>query len=250
MGSAIALFAAVFVACCVEAVEALTVVLAIGLTRGWRGPLLGVAAGLGALAVLVGALGPALSTIPLNTLRLVVGALLLIFGLQWLRKAILRAAGRKSLHDEATIFRAQAEDAQTADRFGAGFDGYGFTLCFKAVLLEGLEVAFIVLTFGANAHRIPLAAIAALAAVIVVAAAGGAVRGPLARVPENQLKFAVGILLTSFGAFWSGEGAGAAWPGGDTALPVVIAVMTLAALAFTGALRATTRSSELSELGA
>src|SRR5690242_18767518 len=189
-----ALFLAVFLACAVEAVEATTIVLAAGTARDWRSALTGTAAALGVLAVIVGALGPAVSALPLHALRLVVGALLLIFGLQWLRKAILRASGRKALHDEDKIYaeqlaRATAHDAETAARPSRRSelvpDWYSFTLSFKGVLLEGLEVVFIVLTFGANQHDVGLAAIAAAAAVVLVAAVGAAVRAPLARVPEN-----------------------------------------------------------------
>ena len=186
-----------------EAVEGLTIVLAVGVTRGWRSTLVGVAAAVVALAVIVVVVGPRLSSIPIDTLRLVVGALLLVFGLQWLRKAILRASGLKALHDE----------------------DYAFTIAFKGVFLEGLEVAFIVLTFGATQGNIPLAAVGAAAALVVVVLVGVAVRAPLARVPENALKFVVGILLASFGVFWSTEGAGVEWPGGDAALPVVVAAI-------------------------
>jgi uncharacterized membrane protein len=220
----------VFLACTVEAVEALTIVLAVGLTRGWRWSLAGVGAGAAALAVIVAALGPALTAVPLNALRVVVGALLLVFGLQWLRKAVLRAAGLKAKHDEARAFAAETEAAQVATRAGAGFDGYAFTIAFKGVLLEGLEVAFIVLTFGANQHDIGLAALAAGVAVAVVVAAGVAVHAPLARVPENAMKFLVGVMLTSFGIFWGTEGAGASWPGGDAALLVLIPGVLLASL--------------------
>jgi uncharacterized membrane protein len=237
LSTTLTLLISVFLACTVEAVEALTVVLAVGVTRGWRASSFGVGAGIGALAVIVAVLGPALTAVPLNGLRLVVGALLLVFGLQWLRKAVLRAAGRKALHDEAALFRARAEDARATSLATTGFDGYAFTLCFKAVLLEGLEVVFIVLTFGANAHRIPLAVLGALAAVLLVTGAGFAVRGPLARVPENQLKFVVGVMLTAFGMFWSGEGAGVHWPGADTALPVLALGTAAFALALVAALR-------------
>ena len=238
MPAVVTLLLSVFMACTVEAVEALTVVLAIGVTRGWRASIWGVAAGLGVLAVIVAVLGPALGALPLNALRLVVGALLLVFGLQWLRKAILRAAGRKALHDEAALFRAQREAAEGAERSGGGFDGYAFTLCFKAVLLEGLEVVFIVLTFGVNAGRVPLAVLAAIAAVVLVTLVGVVIRGPLARVPENQLKFVVGVLLTAFGMFWSGEGAGVDWPGADAALPVLALATATLALILVAALRA------------
>ena len=224
---------AVFVACVVESVEALTIVLAVGLTRGWHATMRGVAGGLIVLTVIVAALGPALTVIPIDALRLVVGGLLLIFGLGWLRKAILRAAGFKALHDESAIFereRVAAERAQSGHSALFG-DSYAFTLAFKGVLLEGLEVAFIVLTFGANQDNIPLAAIGAAAAVVAVTAAGVALREPLARVPENTLKFAVGVLLTAFGTFWAAEGAGATWPGSDLALVAVIAGVLVVASA-------------------
>lgn len=230
---------AVFAACVVEGVEALTIVLAVGITRGWRATMRGVVAGLVVLAGVVAGLGPALTVVPINGLRLVVGGLLLIFGLGWLRKAILRASGFKALHDEDAIYARQLEAARSASAAPAGLlvDGYAFTLAFKAVLLEGLEVAFIVLTFGANQHNIPLAALGATVAVLAVTGVGIAVRAPLARVPENTLKFAVGVMLTSFGTFWSAEGAGARWPGGEAALPALIAGLALAALALVAACR-------------
>lgn len=234
-----ALFIAVFLACAVEAVEATTIVLAVGTTREWRSTSRGVFAGLIVLAAVVAALGPALSALPLRPLRLVVGGLLLIFGLQWLRKAVLRASGYKALHDEAQIFQEQVAAARTApreNRAGIG-DWYAFTLAFKGVLLEGLEVAFIALTFGSNQHDIPLAAIAAVAAVVVVTAVGFAIRAPLARVPENGMKFVVGIMLCSFGAFWGAEGAGATWPGSDAALLVLVPAIALYALALVAMLR-------------
>jgi len=228
-----ALFLAVFLACVVEAVEATTIVLAAGTARDWRSALQGVAAGLGILAVIIATLGPAVSRIPLGGLRLVVGAILLTFGLQWLRKAILRASGYKSLHDEDLIYRtqvAQARNAIVEQRRGVS-DWYAFTLSFKGVVLEGLEVVFIALTFGSNQHDIPLAGIAAAVAVLVVAVAGFAIRAPLARVPENAMKFVVGVMLTAFGTFWGAEGAHARWPGSDAALLVL--VPAIAALALT-----------------
>jgi uncharacterized membrane protein len=234
-----ALFIAVFLACAVEAVEALTIVLAAGFGRDWRSAFLGVGSALALLVAIVAALGPALTAIPLEALRLVVGGLLLIFGLQWLRKAILRASGLKAMHDEAAIYRAElaAVEAAPTHRRGLVSDWYSFTLSFKGVLLEGLEVAFIALTFGANQRNIPLAAVAALSAVVVVALAGIALRAPLARVPENSMKFVVGIMLTSFGIFWGAEGAGAAWPGADAALLVVVPAVALFALALVAVLR-------------
>lgn len=224
------LILAVFLACAVEAVEAVTIVLAMGVTRGWRSALAGVGAGLAALAVLVAVLGPALSAVPIGTLRVIVGGLLLVFGLQWLRKAILRASGRKALHDEAAIFAEEQAEARTHAAAGEGIDAYGFTLAFKGVLLEGLEVAFIVLTFGSNQGQIGLAAVAAVAAVLVVIGAAVAVRAPLSRVPENSMKFAVGVLLSAFGTFWGAEGAGVSWPGGDAALLVLVPAIALWAL--------------------
>ncbi len=211
-----------FLACAVEAVEALTIVLAVGITRSWRWALTGVAAATAALAVIVAALGPALDAVPIDALRVVVGALLLVFGLQWLRKAVLRASGLKAQRDEIKAFAAETDAARGAAVAGDGFDGYAFTIAFKGVLLEGLEVAFIVLTFGSSQHDIGLAAVAAGVAVAVVILAGLAIRAPLARVPENNMKFAVGVMLTSFGVFWGAEGAGASWPGGDAALLVLV----------------------------
>ena len=234
-----ALVIAVFLACVVEAVEATTIVLAAGTTRDWRSALLGVGAALVTLAVLIGALGPAVSVIPLHALRLLVGGLLLIFGLQWLRKSILRASGYKARHAEDPIFQTQVSAAQTAptQRRRGVSDWYSFTLSFKGVVLEGLEVAFIALTFGANQHNISLAAVSALAAVVVVVAAGVLVRAPLARVPENTMKFVVGVMLTAFGTFWGAEGAGAVWPGSDAALLVLVPTITLFALAIVALLR-------------
>jgi uncharacterized membrane protein len=184
-----ALFIAVFLACAVEAVEATTIVLAAGTARDWRSALSGMAIAIVVLAVVVAVLGPAVSAVPLRGLRLVVGALLLVFGLQWLRKAILRASGYKSLHDEDKIYAEQLAAAAAQERARTALvpDWYGFTLSFKGVLLEGLEVVFIVLTFGSNASNVGLAAIAAGCAVAIVATAGIAIRAPLSRVPENTL---------------------------------------------------------------
>ncbi len=237
--TAAALFAAVFLACAVEAVEATTIVLAAGTARDWGSALKGVAAGLVVLAVVIAALGPALTVVPLRGLRLVVGGLLLVFGLQWLRKAVLRASGHKALHDEDRIFRDQLEAAGRASARSVASvrDWYAFTLSFKGVVLEGLEVAFIALTFGSNQHDIPLAAVAAAAAVVAVTAAGLAVRAPLARVPENSMKFAVGVMLTAFGTFWGAEGAGARWPGNDAALLVLVPALALLGLGLSALLR-------------
>ena len=228
-GAQASLAISVFLACAVEAVEAFTIVLAVGSTRRWSSALLGTGSALLVLGVLVGALGPALVNLPINVLRIVVGGLLLVFGLQWLRKAILRAGGAKALHDELAAFEHETEVARSAP-LREGLDAYAFTISFKAVLLEGLEVAFIVLTFGANQHDVGLAALAAALAVIAVVLAGVAARAPLARVPENTMKFAVGVLLTTFGVFWGVEGAGASWPGGEAALPFLALAILLAAV--------------------
>ncbi|MDQ6806875.1 MAG: hypothetical protein M3065_18375 [Actinomycetota bacterium] len=236
-GPELGLAVAVFLACSVEAVEALTIVLAVGATRSWSSALTGVGVATAVLAALVAALGPALTALPIGVLRVAIGGLLLVFGLQWLRKAILRAAGLKAVHDEEAIFAEEAAAARTAALERGAFDGYSFTVAFKGVLLEGLEVAFIVLTFGANQHHIGIAAGAAALAVVVVVLAGVAARAPLARVPENTLKFAVGVMLTSFGTFWGAEGAGASWPGGDAALLVLIPGLAVFALTTVAILR-------------
>ncbi|HVQ59604.1 MAG TPA: hypothetical protein VMS60_11925 [Solirubrobacterales bacterium] len=223
-GPELSLAISVFLACAVEAVEAFTIVLAVGSTRKWSSALLGVGVATVVLGIVIAALGPALTVLPFEVLRLVVGGLLLVFGLQWLRKAILRAGGAKALHDEMATFEEEAAAAERA-AIGEGIDSYSFAISFKAVLLEGLEVAFIALTFGANQDDVPLAALAAVLAVLAVIAAGLLARAPLARVPENSMKFVVGVLLTTFGVFWGAEGAGATWPGGDAALPVLAVVI-------------------------
>jgi uncharacterized membrane protein len=225
-----------FLASGVEAVEALTIVLAAGLTRGWRSTLAGVAAATAVLGALIAALGPALSAVPLSALRAVVGALLLAFGLQWLRKAVLRAAGIKALHDEDAIFAREAAAARAAGVRAEGLDGYAFTLAFKGVLLEGLEVVFIVLSFGADRHML-LAVAGAAAAVAATAVAGVALHRPLARVPENTTKFVVGLMLTTFGSFWGGEGVGVRWPGSDAAIPVLLVAYAGVAAVAIGLLR-------------
>jgi uncharacterized membrane protein len=216
---------AVFLASAVEFVEAFTVVLAMGLTRGWRSTFWGAAAAIGVLAIVTAVAGYALvDTVPETALQLAIGTLLLIFGLQWLRKAILRSAGLKALHDEDLTFRQKREAAQLAGHEQKlGLDWFGFVVSFKAVFLEGLEVVFIVITFGLNAESIPLAAAGAAAACAVVLTIGAIAHRPLARVPENAIKFAVGLLLATFGTFWAVEGLGVftasqeslEWPGGD-----------------------------------
>jgi uncharacterized membrane protein len=237
--TALPLILTVFVACAVEATEALTIVLASGLTREWRSTFQGMAAALVALAVVVVVLGPSVQALPLTALRLVVGALLAIFGLQWLRKAVLRATGHKALHDEASLYLKQVAAAESAPARSRGFvhDWYAFTLSFKGVFLEGLEVVFIVITFGDNQKNIGAAVIGAAIAIVGVTGIGIAVRAPLAKVPENAMKFAVGIMLTSFGTFWGAEGAGVRWPGNDSALLVLVPVIALVSLGYVALIR-------------
>ena len=239
-----ALFIAVFLACAVEAVEATTIVLAAGISRDWKSALLGTASALGLLGAIIALFGPAISGLPINSLRIFVGTLLLVFGLQWIRKAILRSSGFKALHDEDQIFQdelIESKKAQNQSKFGVS-DWYAFTLSFKGVLLEGLEVAFIVLTFGSIQKDIGLASIAAMTAVLIVVLAGAALRKPLARVPENTMKYIVGIMLTAFGIFWGAEGAGAQWPGNDLSILGLIAYMVAISFGLIAWLRARKRS--------
>lgn len=227
-----------FLASAVEMVEALTIVLGVGVVRGWRSTLIGVAAASVVLAGLIAVIGPALGTIPIDTLRLIVGALLLVFGMQWLRQAILRSSGYRPLHDEEQAFRRErkrAVEAGTEQR--AGLDWYSFTVAFKGVLLEGLEVVFIVISFGAGQGRLGPAVVGAAVSVVVVVVAGLVARGPLERVPENAIKFAVGLLLTSFGCFWAAEGAGVEWPGDELSLLGVLAFLGGASFVLVRALR-------------
>jgi uncharacterized membrane protein len=240
-GAEIGLAVSVFFACAVEAVEALTIVLAVGTTRSWSSAMSGVGSATLALAAIVAALGPALTSLPIDVLRVAVGGLLLIFGLQWLRKAILRSAGLKAKHDELQTYKEETEAARAAGKSRNRFDGYSFTIAFKGVLLEGLEVAFIVLTFGANQHRVGLAGAAAGLAVLLVVLGGVAARAPLAKVPENAMKFAVGVMLSSFGMFWGAEGAGAHWPAGDGALLAIIPVVLVVSLGIANVLRSSAR---------
>src|SRR6266581_9050878 len=219
---------AVFLSSLVEAVEALTIVLSVATVRGWRPAGLGALAGLATLALIVLALGPLIDRVPLHALQLVIGVLLLLFGMRWLRKAILRSAGVIPLHDEAMAFATgTAELREQARRHEARLDWLAALASFKAVLLEGLEVVFIVIAVGAGRGLLFPASAGALAACLLVAGIGLVVHRPLARVPENTLKFAVGVMLTAFGVFWTGEGLGVAWPGGDLAI-VAFAAMFLA----------------------
>ncbi len=251
----VSLVVASFLASSVEMVEALTIVLALGVTRGWRSTNIGVVAALALLAVVVAILGPAVTRFPLPVLQIVVGTLLLIFGLQWLRKAVLRAGGFKALHDEDATYQKEIAAARAAGmEVRAGLDWYAFTLSFKGVFLEGLEVAFIVITFGSTATTdkaigamgIPLAAGGALAAITLVGLAGVLVHEPLSRVPENALKYAVGALLSTFGTFWGAEGVAAKvqpgvaagpWPGEDLALLPILVFYLLCSFAMVALLR-------------
>jgi uncharacterized membrane protein len=234
---------AAFLASSVEMVEALTIVLAVGMTRGWRSTSYGAATAVAALAAVVAGLGPALTELPIDTLRIVVGTILLAFGLQWLRKAILRASGLKALHDEDAIFRQEVEEARQAGRVSdPGHDWYAFTVAFKGVFLEGLEVAFIVISVGSSQGSVGLAAFGAVAALLVVAVVGSLIHAPLSRVPENTLKFGVGVMLTGFGVFWSGEGAGVSWPGSDAAIIAVIGFVAVLAFALVAVCRAAFRT--------
>jgi uncharacterized membrane protein len=215
---------AVFGASAVEMVEALTIVVAAGVTRGWRSAIEGAAAAVLVLALVVGVAGvPLIRYVPIDALRIVVGTLLLVLGMSWLRKAMLRASGHKALHDEEVIFARQVSElSEEAPAVRGGYDGIGFTVAFKGVFLEGLEVVLIVISLGASDHRLGIAAAAAGAAAVVVAGIGLMVARQLSEVPENLIKLIVGVMLTSFGLFWVGEGAGVRWPGGDLAILVVV----------------------------
>jgi uncharacterized membrane protein len=219
---------AAFLASLVEAVEALTIVLAVATVRGWRPAGFGAIAGLMLLVLIVVALGPLLDQVPLHLLQLAIGILLLLFGMRWLRKAILRSAGVIPLHDEAMAFATEtAELREKARRYDARADWLAALASFKAVLLEGLEVVFIVIALSTGRGLLVPASAGALAACLLVAGVGFVVRRPLARVPENTLKFAVGVMLAAFGIFWTGEGLGVAWPGADLSI-VAFAALFLA----------------------
>jgi uncharacterized membrane protein len=222
---------AAFLSSLVEAVEALTIVLAVATVRGWRPALLGALAGLGLLLLIVLALGPLLEQVPLKLLQFAIGVLLLLFGMRWLRKAILRAAGVIALHDETLAFaREEVELRRQQARRDASLNWLAMLTSFKAVVLEGLEVVFIVIALGARPGLLIPASIGAAAACILVAAVGLAVHRPLARVPENSLKFAVGVMLCAFGTFWTGEGLGVPWPGQDLAILGFVALFFAAGL--------------------
>lgn len=227
-------FISTFLASAVEVVEAVTLVLAAGVTRGWRSTWIGVITAAITLSAIVAVLGPTLQTvIPLNALRIVIGTLLLIFGLQWLRKAIMRYTGMKELHDESKIYQREVAQLSTAPggvvATSSAMDWTAFTVAFKGVLLEGLEVVFIVITFGLNARDITAPLLGAVAAAVIVVAVAVVIHEPLSRVPENTLKFVVGIMLTAFGTFWAGEGVGLEWPGNDVAILALLVFYALSA---------------------
>ena len=222
---------AAFLASLVEFVEALTIVLAVGTVRGWRPALAGASAGVLLLLLLVVLLGPALGLIPLEAVRLVVGSLLLLFGMRWLRKAILRAAGFIALHDEAAAFAAEAAVLRAASQAQtASADWPAMTTAFQAVLLEGVEVVFIVIGIGATSGMLLPAGLGAGAALLLIVALGLALHRPLARIPENGLKFAVGVMVSAFGMFWLSEGLGFPWPGSDLVLPGLVLFLAMTAL--------------------
>ncbi len=215
---------AAFLASLVEFVEALTVVLAVGAVRGWRGALGGTGLALLVLLAIVGALGPALTRIPLDLVQLGVGTLLLLFGMRWLRKAILRSAGVIPLHDEEATYAKETALLRGLGGIGAGWDRVAVTTAFKITMVEGIEVVFIVVAMGAAGGGLLLpASLGAVAALLLVVALGLVLHRPVAMIPENALKFAVGVLLCGFGTFWIGEGMGLDWPGGDWSLPALSA---------------------------
>jgi uncharacterized membrane protein len=231
-GAEVGLSVSVFLACAVEAVEALTIVLAVGQARSWPSALSGVGAATVALAALVVALGAALTSLPIDDLRIVIGPVLLIVGLQWLRKAVLRAAGVVAKHDEDAIYQRNVEELSTADARAA------VLVAFKGTFLEGLEVVIIVLTLGTTGRALELATFAALGALVVVGTVGALVARQLSRVPENAMKMTVGIMLVSFGTFWSGEGVHVHWPGSDVAIVVLAALYAATAALLVRLLRA------------
>jgi Ca2+/H+ antiporter, TMEM165/GDT1 family len=223
---------AAFLSSLVEVVEAFTIVLAVATVRGWRPASLGAAAGLALLGLLVIAFGPLLDLVPLRLLQFTIGILLLLFGMRWLRKAILRAAGVIALHDETLAFASETAELQDqARRHEARLDWLAGLTSFKAVVLEGLEVVFIVIAVGAGRGLVLPASLGALAACVLVLVIGLFVHRPLARVPENTLKFAVGVMLSAFGVFWLGEAFGVPWPGDDIAIPVIAVLFLATALA-------------------
>ena len=223
---------AAFLASLVEFVEALTVVLAVGTVRGWRGALIGSGGAVVALLAIVAGLGPALTRVPLNIVQLVVGTLLLLFGMRWLRKAILRSAGIIPLHDEEVAYAKETESLRRIEEGGKAWDPVAIATAFKITMLEGLEVVFIVIAVGAGGVGLLIPASAgALGALVLVVLLGVILHRPLASIPENTLKFVVGVLLTAFGTFWVGEGIGLGWPGRDWSILGLVVGFLLVALA-------------------
>ena len=231
------LVTAVFLACAVEMIEALTIVVAVGTTKGWRSAFEGIVVALLALSALVAVFGPTLIHVPLNSLRLVVGGVLLVFGLQWLRKAVLRSVGLKGKHDEDAIFEETVAELRNAT--SQGRDTAGFVMAFKGVFLEGLEVVITVITLGTSSGRLGLASLVAGIALLLVAIVGVIVAKQLSNAPENAMKMTVGIMLVSYGTFWSGEGMGIHWPGSDGALLAFVAMFGVATWLFIQALQRT-----------
>ena len=239
----VVLVGAVFLACTVEMVEALTIVFAVGHTRGWKSAFEGTVVALLALGALVAAFGPALVHVPLTWLRLVVGGVLLIFGMQWLRKAILRATGLKAKHDEDAIYAETVAELQAVS--GSERDRIAFVMAFKGVFLEGLEVVITVLTLGTSAHRLSLAVVTAAVAVVLVAVVGAIVAKQLSKVPENLMKMSVGVLLVSYGTFWVGEGLKVSWPGNDSFLVAFVAIYAVVCFAMVTMIKPTSPASSL-----
>ena len=230
---------AAFLASLVEAVEALTIVLAVAIVRGLRPAILGALAGLLVLALIVVALGPLLDRVPLYVLQIAIGVLLLLFGMRWLRKAILRAAGIIALNDERRAFAAETAQLERQAKRRAGAQRWIATLtAFKATILEGIEVVFVVIAVGGARGQLPAASLGAAAACLIVLAIGLLLHRPLSRVPENTLKLGVGVMLSAFGVYWAGEGLGIAWPGEDLACIVFAALFLATGLALAGLLRA------------
>jgi uncharacterized membrane protein len=231
---------AAFLATIVEVIEAFTIVLAVASLNGVKPALIGAAAALVVLTVATLALGPALMLVPIGTLQLVIGVLLLLFGFGWLRKAILRAAGILPLHDQAQRFERKRASLEVAERGSRGGSraAIGALAAFKAVLLEGVEVVFIVVAMGASVQGGMLpAALGAAAGTLLVFAVGLVLYRPLANLPENSLKFAVGLVTATFGLFWTGEGLGLSWPGEDLALLFLFPWMAVVAFGLVVLLR-------------
>jgi uncharacterized membrane protein len=232
------IFLASFVASAVEVVEAVTIVLAVGVTRGWRSTWIGVVAAALLLAVLVIAFGPTLlAVVSREVLLVIVGTLLLIFGLQWVRKAVMRYTGLKALHDEALIYEREKELLRAAGTARGDMDWTAFTVAFKGVFLEGLEVVFIVITFSATSGQFVVTTLGAAAAAVLVTIVAALLHQPLTRVPENTLKYGVGLILITFGTFWVGEGLGVEWPGGDVMILALLGFYWLTTWGLVSALR-------------